>query len=76
MQNFVNICNMFCLNPGLVLNARNVYLMICGMHDPGWMQNLQEKATDWDDWDELMDRGWLLFYQNVHYLIYVYMICF
>jgi hypothetical protein len=62
VQNFVNICNMFCLNPGLVLNARNVHLMICGMHDPGWMQNLQEKAPDWDE--------------NVHYLIYVYMICF
>ncbi|KAG0605340.1 hypothetical protein M758_9G050500 [Ceratodon purpureus] len=22
----------------------------------GWTQNLQEKATEWDDWDELVDR--------------------
>lgn len=24
----------------------------------GWMQNLQEKAAEWDDWDQLVDRGW------------------
>lgn len=28
--------------------------------DSGWMQNIQEKASEWDDWDELVERGALL----------------
>lgn len=30
----------------------------------GWVQNLQEKAAEWDDWDELVDRGWSAPNQN------------
>ena len=75
-ENALNICNMFCSNLGPVFNVRNIHLMICGMYDLGWMQDLQEKATEWDDWDELVDRGWFLFYQNGRCLICAYMICF
>lgn len=50
--------------------------MICGIYYSGWTQNLQERASEWDDWDELVDRGSLLFIENGAILICSFMICF
>jgi len=48
----------------IYLNVGNVNLMICGIYFSGWMQNLQERASEWDDWDELVDRGSFLVYRK------------
>lgn len=78
MQDPVYVCNMLCLYHGLVCNVvyRTVHLMICGIYYSGWMQNLQERASEWDDWDELVDRGSLLIIENGVILSRACMICF
>lgn len=65
MQDLVNSCNVNSAYLGLISNGiyitvGNECLMGFGIYVSGWMQNLQEKADEWDDWDELVDRGLLL----------------
>lgn len=44
----------------IYLDVGNGHLMIREIFYSAWMQNLQEKASEWNDWDELEDRGTLL----------------
>lgn len=39
---------------------------------PGWMKNLEEKAAEWDDWDDLMDRGKTSHHKNEHICFYFF----
>lgn len=49
----------FCLtSDDIHINVGKERLMGFGICVSGWVQNLQEKAAEWDDWDELVDRGW------------------
>lgn len=61
----VNICNVNRTHLALIyidiyIGLGKECLMGFGIYVSGWMQNLQEKAAAWDNWDELVDRGWLL----------------